>query len=77
MNKESKFHTVQYTNFEFEPQILIIRKNDIVSWKIGKNVSERSSIYNETCGEERFFVLQIVELDIESDNLKINDTFSY
>lgn len=74
MEKNKTTHTVLIRDFTFWPEGLEVNYGDTVEWIVKNNKSEYSRIYND---DEKFFILEIYELGIESDMLKKDQKFSY
>lgn len=72
---EEQIKVVQLRNFEFDPRSLKVVCNTTVRWIIAENsASHESGIYSS---KERFFILNICDLDIETDPLYHGGMFEY
>ena len=65
---------VKLSEFQLDPPQLTIECDEWVVWTIGKNENQYSSIYKPG---ERYFILSIEELDIETGKLFTGNTFKY
>ena len=73
MEKNNTTHTVQIRDFTFWPEDIEINCGETIEWLIKNNISEYSRVYND---DEKFFILEIGDLGIESDMLKKGQKFS-
>jgi len=65
---------VKLSAMTLEPSTLTVEVDEIVEWTIGRNDSQYSSVYKPG---ERYFILAIKELGIESDKLYTGKSFSH
>lgn len=65
---------VKLTRFALTPPAIVVECDESVTWTIGKNDSHYSSIYRPG---ERYFILLINELGIESEQLCEGDSFEH
>eukprot|EP01017_Pseudomicrothorax_dubius_P018006 TRINITY_DN20075_c0_g1_i1.p1 TRINITY_DN20075_c0_g1~~TRINITY_DN20075_c0_g1_i1.p1 ORF type:complete len:348 (+),score=73.70 TRINITY_DN20075_c0_g1_i1:108-1151(+) len=64
---------VKLTNFQFIPNRVEIENGESVRWTVLDNKPPyESRVYVD---DERFFVIAVVEMDVESGNLRRGDTF--
>ena len=74
MSKPKKY-VEEIKNLAFSNETLRIKKNDIVEYFVAKyNQPAYNSLYHDV---QRFFILQIQEVDVESPSLYQNQSFCY
>lgn len=74
MSKPKK-HVEEIRNLAFASETLKIKKNDVVEYFVARHhQSKYNSLYK---GVNRFFILQVEEVDVESPALYQNQSFSY
>ena len=65
---------VKLSAFALEPPCIVVDVDETVTWVIGKNDRQYSSVYRPG---ERYFILAINELGVESEKLYQDDSFEF
>ena len=65
---------VKLTGFQLDPPVLTVECDEWVMWTIGKNENQYSNIYKPG---ERYFILAIEELDLETEKLYTGHHFKH
>jgi len=74
MSKPKK-HVEEIRNLAFTHDTMIIKKNDVIEYFVARHhQSNYNSLYKDV---NRFFILQVEEVDVESSALYQNQSFTY